>query len=136
MVIRLIIKSKNINSILNFIKLFIKFYKIYKLTDSFFVSNKTSRRKMFSILRSPHVNKISQEQFEFKVYKREIIIQTKNYLKFLIMFKKLNKSIFSDLNITISLLKKKNDYYSPILNKFYLNYIDSNYLYTRSFKLK
>ena len=136
MVIRLIIKSKNINSILNFIKLFRKFYKIYKLTDSFFVSNKTSRRKMFSILRSPHVNKISQEQFEFKVYKREIIIQTKNYLKFLIMFKKLNKSIFSDLNITISLLKKKNDYYSPILNKFYLNYIDSNYLYTRSFKLK
>lgn len=132
-IIRLIIKSKNINSILNFIKLFRKFYKIYKLTDSFFVSNKTSRRKMFSILRSPHVNKISQEQFEFKVYKREIIIQTKNYLKFLIMFKKLNKSIFSDLNITISLLKKKNDYYSPILNKFYLNYIDSNYLYTRSF---
>ena len=136
MVIRLIIKSKNINSIINFIKLLKKFYKIYKLTDSFFVSNKPRKRKMFSILRSPHVNKISQEQFEFKVYKREIIIQTKNYLKFLIMFKKLNKSIFSDLNITISLLKKKNDYYSPILNKFYLNYIDSNYLYTRSFKLK
>ena len=134
MVIRLIIKSKNINSILNFIKLFRKFYKIYKLTDSFFVSNKTSRRKMFSILRSPHVNKISQEQFEIKIYKRELIIQTKNYLKFLIMFKKLNKSLFSDLNITISLFIKKNNYYDTITNKFYLNYIDSNYLYIKSFK--
>ena len=134
MVIKLIIKSKNINSIINFIKFIKKFYKIYKLTDSFFMLNKSSKRKMFSILRSPHVNKISQEQFEIKIYKRELIIQTKNYLKFLIMFKKLNKSLFSDLNITISLFIKKNNYYDTITNKFYLNYIDSNYLYIKSFK--
>ena len=134
MVIKLIIKSKNINSIINFIKFIKKFYKIYKLTDSFFMLNKPSKRKMFSILRSPHVNKISQEQFEIRIYKRELIIQTKNYLKFLIMFKKLNKSLFSDLNITISLFIKKNNYYDTITNNFYLKYIDSNYLYIKSFK--
>lgn len=133
MVIKLIIKSKNINSILNFIKLFKKFYRTYKLTNSFLILNKTSKRKMFSILRSPHVNKISQEQFEIRIYKRELIIQTRNYLKFLIMFKKLNKSLFSDLNITISLFIKKNNYYGPFINKFYLKYIDSNYLHIRSF---
>ena len=124
MVIKLNIKSNNIKSIIFFIKFLKNFYKFYNLNYSFFIISKPSKRKVFSILKSPHVNKISQEQFEIKTYNREIIIKTKTYLKFLLMFKKLNSSFFSDLNIIITLFIK-NDYN---LNKFYLNLIDSRYL--------
>jgi len=124
MVIKLNIKSKNISSILHFITLIKKFYKVHNLDYSFFIVSKPSKRKMFSILKSPHVNKTSQEQFEIKTYNRECIIKTKNYLQFLLMFKKLNTSLFSDLRviITLSIINNSN------LNKFYLKKINSNYL--------
>ena len=70
------------------------------------------------------MNKTSQEQFEIKTYNRECIIKTKNYLQFLLMFKKLNTSLFSDLRVIITLFIINNSN----LNKFYLKKINSNYL--------
>jgi small subunit ribosomal protein S10 len=54
--------------------------------------------KRITLLKSPHVNKKSREQFEFKTFKKTIIIQSNlklEILKFLI----LNKPKFIKLNL-------------------------------------
>ena len=111
MVIKLNVRSNDITALVNFIKYIKSFYKFYHLNYSFSnISSTPSKRKLFSILKSPHVNKIAQEQFEIKTYSRKFIIRTNNYLKFLLLLKKLNtSSFFSNLNISFTLfIKKKN----------------------------
>jgi ribosomal protein S10 len=68
-----------------------------------------SKKKLFTVLKSPHVNKKAREQFIYKTYKQNMIflIRNINQLINLMIFlkKKYSKNII--LKFKIKLLKKK-----------------------------
>ena len=63
-------------------------------------SSKTIRKKI-TVLKSPHVNKTSQETFESKIYKKTLIIFSFQYYIIFMFIKRLQYSIFSDVEINI-----------------------------------
>jgi ribosomal protein S10 len=75
---------------------------------------KKNKKSVLTILKSPHVNKTAQEQFEFKFSSKQFLIKptTKN-LKFILLLKKLESNLFPDTKIILKFisnrkLKKKN----------------------------
>ena len=86
---------------------------------------KKHKKKIISVLKSPHVNKTAQEQFEFNFISKQFLIKptTKN-LKFLLSLKKVKSSLFPDTKILIKLISnqkiKKQNYKIFKLNNFNL----------------
>ena len=124
----LIVSSRNKKSIINFEQFFFKVIKFnFNILNRFL--RKKKRRKVFTILKSPHVNKIAQEQFEYKTYSQKYIIYFSNSSQFLLFFKKLKKHLFPDLEFKLNIfLHKKIDELSifKLFNtkKYKLNIID------------
>ena len=124
MIIKLNLKSKNIKSLKYFLFLIQEFHKTYDSQSLKFITIKKVKKVLFSVLKSPHVNKRAQEQFEYKIFTCRIAIYTQNYLKVLLLIKTLHENFFSDILIKVSfVLVNKN--LSP---KFQFKKIDSNYL--------
>lgn len=103
----LIIKSKNQTSKDNFLVVF----KRITLSNSSSIKKQFSRKinkKKITILKSPHVNKSAQEQFEIRFLKKQFTIKSINIFKYLILLKKLNFNLFSDVDIILKYnIKKK-----------------------------
>ena len=100
------IESKNQISI----KKFLKFFKEtsntnFKIIQKFF--HKKEKKTFISILKSPHVNKSAQEQFEIINHSAQITIQTNQPFKFLIVLKKIKINLFPDINIKLRLIFNK-----------------------------
>jgi ribosomal protein S10 len=106
MYITLSIYSKNQNSLTNFLKFFykLKINKAFKLKFYSIQSQKKSLFSFFSTLQSPHVNKKSQEQFEYHVYSKKLKIHVSQITKFLIIWKMIKTTLFSDVKIKIEFL--------------------------------
>lgn len=66
-------------------------------------SSKQKKRKFITVLKSPHVNKTAQEQFEFRFYNKQFIINSFKPLTFLFILKKLKNSSFPGLNLKIKI---------------------------------
>lgn len=79
------INSKNSISLTNFLKFLYKLKKnkIFKLEFYFLQSQQKKDKSFFSTLQSPHVNKKSQEQFEYRVYSKTLKIHVSQLVKFL-----------------------------------------------------
>ena len=111
MFINIKITSKNSSSLKNFIKDFKTLSKNKKLNLVRFVQfyqNKKSD-KIFTILKSPHVNKKAQEQFEYKLYSKNIKVKSFQPFKFLILLKNFQKYLHTDVNIKIKFILSKKD---------------------------
>lgn len=112
MLIHLYIKTKNFQNLKKISKIFFKF--LYKNNiKKFKYLPLVKKRTLFSLLKSPHVNKTAQEQYEIKKSNRKISIKTKYYLKSILILKKLYSKFFSSdikLKILSSSLLKKNIY--------------------------
>jgi small subunit ribosomal protein S10 len=68
----------------------LKLFKKIRIQRKFF--NIKTKNKIFTVLKSPHVNKKSREQFHLKNYNQKIDIYLKNVfrlLNFLIILKKI-----------------------------------------------
>jgi ribosomal protein S10 len=106
MFININIKSKNKNSLIFFLKIFNQFNndKKLKLNQTLLLSQKKKHKKIFTILKSPHVNKTAQEQFEFISFSKKIKIDTFQVLKTLIVLKKLQTTLFSDVIIKLDFI--------------------------------
>jgi ribosomal protein S10 len=80
--------------------------------------SKKKRKVVITILKSPHVNKTAQEQFEIKLFSEQLKISTTQMYKFLIFFKRVT-IVFADINFKIKFLadKKKHE----LVNKKILN---------------
>ena len=87
------------------------------------LKNKKSKKKI-SILKSPHVNKTAQEQFEYTTYSVKISFHLWEIKKYLILLKKIKNQVFPGIKMKINFLKSKKPkqlsinkiaYYSPIL---------------------
>ena len=94
MLIYLYIKTKNFQSLKKFSKTFFKIFFKNKITKLKYYPLLVKRTR-FSLLKSPHVNKTSQEQFEFKKSNRKIKIYTKYCLKSIFILNLLYNKLFS-----------------------------------------
>jgi ribosomal protein S10 len=126
MVIKLDLKSKNLKSLKRFLIIFNKFCVIYDSESMKLTSNKKIKKVLFSVLKSPHVNKSAQEQFEFKLYNTRLIIYSKSFLKILLCLKFLSKKFFSDIQLKVSVTVKQKQVHNA--NSFYFKKINSSYL--------
>ena len=62
---------------------------------------KQQKRKFVTILKSPHINKTAQEQFEFRHYSKEFIVNSVKPLTFFLIIKKLKNLSFSGLKLEV-----------------------------------
>lgn len=92
---------KLINKILN------KLTKInlFKQTKINLVNLPVSKKKIFTVLKSPHVYKKSREQFKYVTYKRKIIINSIDINTLLYIDMIFKNSVSKDLSINSKLIK-------------------------------
>lgn len=85
MFIILSIHSKNLTSLTNFLKFFykLKVNKTFKVKFHTIQSQQNNKFFFFSVLQSPHVNKKSQEQFEYFTYNKQLKIHVSQIIRFL-----------------------------------------------------
>ena len=141
-ILNLFLKTKNKNSLKKFFFFFNKFTnKNFTLVKKTFAKKK--KKIVFTILKSPHVNKTAQEQFEIKFLAFQLTIITSQIFKFLIFFKKLKNSIFADINFKIKIssnLKKQNLLKKKLLNvdnfKTNLYFNEKTYYYNKIYRIK
>lgn len=81
-----------------------RFFKLFTLLCYFF---KPKRKKIFSILKSPHINKKAQQQFKFLTILLTIKIKTFEITPFLFFLKKIIFQLFASFNKVITFLFRK-----------------------------
>lgn len=97
------ITSRNKNSINDFFSFFNKNTTCnLNILKKYFQKN--GAKKRLTILQSPHVNKKAQEQFESRLFKKQFTVQTPKNFKYLIFLKKLNYSLFPDVNLKLKFI--------------------------------
>jgi len=108
-------KSKNFNSLKQYVKLLYAISCQYKLDllPILNIRRRTIKQKKYTILRSPHVNKSSQEQFEFRLRSNRLKVRCSQLFKFLVILKKLKK--ISGFDVEISVEYRINPIFSGIL---------------------
>ena len=81
MFINIYIYSKNKLSITNYLKFIKKRFnkKKLKTKNIMFVFKKKIKTTVFTVLKSPHVNKTAQTQFENKLYRTQLTIYSNNF---------------------------------------------------------
>lgn len=106
----IVIKSKTQKSIDNVLFFFLTSLKHlkFRILKKIFKNNK--KKTVLTILKSPHVNKKAQEQFEIKYFSNKLTIYSIEKFKLLILLKKLKTNLFSDVDIkTKFTINKKNE---------------------------
>ena len=94
------IYSKNKNSykkILNFLKILTKKLKMFPIYV--YKLDKKNKKKKFTVLKSPHVNKTAQEQFEIRKYESRLEIYSYSNIFLLFALKRITKMLYKDVNI-------------------------------------
>ena len=102
------ITSRNKNSTNDFF-LFFNENTVYKSNVIKKYFQKKIEKKRLTILKSPHVNKKAQEQFESRLFKKQFTIHTTKNLKYLVFLKKLNSDLFPDINIKLKCIITNKD---------------------------
>ena len=112
----IVIISKNKKE-LNFFILFLNRYLFFNSNNIRKISKKKIKKNIISLLKSPHVNKKSQEQFEIKFFKKNLLLKVQKSLKYLLILKRFSCSMFSNLNIKIKqILNNRKNKFDIILN--------------------
>jgi ribosomal protein S10 len=106
--------EKSLNNFLQLLKENVKDKQTSVIKIGRFVKNK----KIVTILKSPHVNKTAQEQFE----KREKIVQifliSENFKKTILTIKKILNTIFRDIKLIIKYLTNNHSHKKNLLDIF------------------
>jgi ribosomal protein S10 len=103
MFLKIVLLSKNNRSLNSFLKTLktLKCNKRLQLRRILLFINKKRVSKTFTILKSPHVNKTAQEQFELNFFSKDLKIQSFQLFKILLLLKKIQSLSFSDVQIKI-----------------------------------
>lgn len=104
------IYSKNENSLRNFEKFLQNSLITQKLHLPFYYNKKKRNKKIVTVLKSPHVNKSAQEQFEYSIYSITIGMYSYKIRKCLLLIKRIRNRLFTDIFIKATgtyLLKNK-----------------------------
>ena len=128
MFIKVVCCSRNLSSLIKFLNFLNNVIKT-KLSFSSLVKIKSesNTKKRITVLKSPHVNKSSQETFETKTYKKVITLFSFQHFTILMILKKLQYLMFSDVKISthISTNSPKN---LMFFNLFKINNKGLNYI--------
>jgi ribosomal protein S10 len=110
--------SKNKNSLQSAFFFFLKTSILnFNIVKKYF--QKKTKKHFLTILKSPHVNKTAQEQFEIRIFSKQLSIYSPKKLKYILFLKKIQENLFSDIKVKIkfSLNEKKQNYFrSTIIN--------------------
>jgi ribosomal protein S10 len=97
---------------------------------------KHEKRKFITILKSPHVNKTAQEQFEYRFFSKHFLVFSAKPQIFFLLLKKLKNLSFSGIKLEVKGILEKN-----ISNKYILKLVNPDnivlqkqYLVQKSFK--
>lgn len=91
------------------LKKFLRFFTKRKSLPFFLKSfSKQEKRKFVTVLKSPHVNKTAQEQFEYRLYSRHFLIHSLKPFTFFLLLKKLKNLSFPGLDLHVKGVLKKN----------------------------
>jgi ribosomal protein S10 len=114
------ITSKNEKSLKSFLIFIFKHLKTkFNIIQK---SNKFSnKKKVVTLLKSPHVNKTAQEHFEFRIFSQEIQITSLFLTKNLIFIKKILSKSFQDVSIKLELANNQNTHNQNLLTMLYLD---------------
>mgnify|MGYP000560202819 CR=1 FL=1 len=115
------VSSKNRNSILKFS--FLIFKKLnFKIGSKVLLKNYVNaqkKRKIFTILKSPHVNKKAQEQFEIKLFSQKLIICTVYDVRFVYFLKNVKLRLFPDIKLKVEFsVNNKNYFKTQVFNPY------------------
>lgn len=69
---------------------------------------KKKKKNLLTILKSPHVNKTAQEQFESKLFSKQLSIYSSRNFKFLLVLKKIKTYLFPDVKLKVKFILNKN----------------------------
>ena len=98
--------SKNSKSLKNFLRFF-NSEKITEILKILIVKNKTTKpqkKKVITVLKSPHVNKTAQEKFEYRIYKARLKCFVPQIMLLLIFLKKIKFNSFPDIKFKLNLI--------------------------------
>lgn len=103
MFVNLKIKSKNKISLIQFLQFFslVNSYNNLGLQNNLKYINNLRQKNIITVLKSPHVNKKSQEQFEFNLKSKQICLKSEQVFKLLILIKKVQKIKNFDIKIVV-----------------------------------
>ena len=93
------ISSKKKKSLKNFINFLEQSFNLQKFQLLSHCKINKKKIKKFTVLKSPHVNKSAQEQFEYKIYSITINISSYKIKKYLLFIKKIRNQLFTEINI-------------------------------------
>lgn len=98
------------------LKKFLRFLTKIKPLPIFLKSfSKQEKRKFITVLKSPHVNKTAQEQFEYRLYSKHFLIYSFKSFTFFLLLKKLKNLSFPGLDLKVKGLLGKNKAYKHTL---------------------
>lgn len=81
---------------------FLKFLQRLDISPTVFKHfSKQNKRKFITILKSPHVNKTAQEQFEFRYYTKEFLIDSPKPFTLFLIIKKIKNLSFPSLKLEV-----------------------------------
>ena len=92
------VSSKHSENLKEFL-LFLYKFKNNNLVIKYFPKQKI--KKFVTVLKSPHVYKSAQEQFEFRIHTKNLLIDSEQHFKFLYFLKKIQNNIFPFVNLKI-----------------------------------
>nr|YP_010139035.1 ribosomal protein S10 [Lithodesmium undulatum]QQJ94643.1 ribosomal protein S10 [Lithodesmium undulatum] len=111
MFVNINISSKHLDTVNDFVIFFFKLVNLKNLKLKIFkkFKNTSKKKKTFTVLKSPHVNKTAQEQFKSEIFSYNIYFYSLQLPKILFILKKINTSLFQDLNLKIRInINEKN----------------------------
>jgi ribosomal protein S10 len=99
--------SKNKNSLNSAFLFFLNMSDLnFKIIKKYF--KKRTKKSFITILKSPHVNKKAQEQFETRFYSKQLSVYPTKKLEYLFFLKKIQNNVFSDIKLKIRVTTKSN----------------------------
>lgn len=101
------ITSTNQKSLTKFLNLFIKITETTQLGLINRINHQKLKKKIITILKSPHVNKKAQEQFKINYFNCKFNLYFPKELRLALLFKKLQKNLFTDIKIKIKSINSK-----------------------------
>lgn len=101
--------SKNKESFKNFLKVLKHSFNNQKFQFPLKYNKKNQKTTKITLLKSPHVNKSAQEQFEYTKYSITIDLNSNKIQKYLLLFKKIKYQVFPDIDLKITGICKLNN---------------------------
>jgi len=94
------------------------FFNLQKASSTWKVILNSKKRDVITVLKSPHVNKTAQEQFEYRLYSKKILINSFKPSIFLLVLKKIKSFSFPGISLKVIGVCNKSNKLSKTLRLF------------------